>query len=213
MEITKYKHTTYQVKAAGKSILIDPGIFTFGEGLLRKDYFDNIDILLLSHRHADHFDMEAVKNMYKRCRPKILSQKDVANELNSEGIESSILESGQSVNLDGITISATRTAHKQACIGFLINDGETGLYYVADSFYIEDKPEADILIVPIENRGIMMGPAEAAKFTKEIKPRIAIPSHYETPKSIVKPEEFVKEMENSGIEVKILGFEESVRLR
>lgn len=212
MKITKYKHTTYNVEANGKNILIDPGIFAFGDDLLSKNYFENIDILLLSHLHADHFDIEAIRNIYKKCKPKVFSQKDVTAELRKDGIESSTLLVGETASLDSLIISATRTAHKQDAIGFLIDDGKTRLFYVSDSFYTEDKPNANIVIVPIGNRGIVMSPQDAATYVKEIGPKIAIPSHYETPKDKVKPEEFRNEMKGSGIEVKILGHKESFEI-
>jgi L-ascorbate metabolism protein UlaG (beta-lactamase superfamily) len=204
VRITKYKHTTYEVNTNGKNVLIDPGIFAFGEGLLSKEYFKNVNVLLLSHLHADHFDIEVIKNIYAASRPLVISHKDVSKELGKEGIESKTLLYGESIDFDEIRILATRTAHKQDAIGFLIDDGRTKLYYVSDSFYLEDKPFADVVIVPIGNRGIVMGPNEAMQFVKEIKPKIVIPSHYETPKDKVQPIEFYNIMKGSDIEVKIL---------
>ena len=55
-----------------------------------------------------------------------------------------------------------------------------------------------------------MDPKEAARFVKDIKPKLAIPIHYDNPKYPVDPKDFAKEMRGSEIEVRILNFGKSV---
>ncbi len=58
-----------------------------------------------------------------------------------------------------------------------------------------------------------MDPKEATRFVKEIKPKLAIPIHYDNPNlPFTDPEDFEKEMEGSGINVKILNFGESIEI-
>lgn len=94
----------------------------------------------------------------------------------------------------------------------MIQSKNKSLYYVSDSFYLEDKPYADIVIVPIGNRGLVMNSDEAYNFIKEINPKIVIPSHYETPKDNVNPLEFFVKFKDSKIIPKIMKYGESIKI-
>ncbi|MEM4235222.1 MAG: MBL fold metallo-hydrolase, partial [Candidatus Methanomethylicaceae archaeon] len=74
-------------------------------------------------------------------------------------------------------------------------------YHASDTRYIEPTMlgntkvlNPDVLCVPISNRGVVMGVDDALYFTSEIKPRIVIPIHYDSPKDSqrVRPEHFVQ---------------------
>ena len=95
---------------------------------------------------------------------------------------------------------------KPDVIGFLINDK---IYHPGDSIYLEEKPKAEVVFVPICGT-VVMNFQEAAKFSKEINPKLTIPIHYDNPVYPVDVNDFVKEME--GYNVKVLENGESIEI-
>lgn len=217
MRITKYVHATFELKIGDTKILIDPGKYNFGGGRFQLDYltrkyFSNVDIVLLSHIHADHYDSKTILDIYERCAPNIISSEEVGQELADKNIRHSTLKPGEKTSVGHLSIEATSCDHVVPCIGFLISDGNQSIYYVADSLYYNPKLEADVLLVPIGNRGLVMNPYEAAEFTKGVGPKLVIPMHYESPKDEVSPTEFKESLEQVDCRtpVRILQFKETV---
>jgi L-ascorbate metabolism protein UlaG (beta-lactamase superfamily) len=58
MKITKLGHSCLLVEEKGVNILLDPGVFS-------SDYqqLQNVDVLLITHEHSDHFDLNGVKKL------------------------------------------------------------------------------------------------------------------------------------------------------
>ena len=73
MKITKYPQSCLLVETKGKKILIDPGTLKYKE-----EYFDvwnNVDIILITHKHADHCNTEILERISNSI--KIYSTKEV----------------------------------------------------------------------------------------------------------------------------------------
>jgi L-ascorbate metabolism protein UlaG (beta-lactamase superfamily) len=219
MKITKYVHATFEIETNNIRILIDPGKYTFDGGRfnlgkMSPNYFNNIDILILTHTHADHYDPEAVIQINKNPNLKIISNSEVGKDLKQKGIEHIVMGFGDTKSIEGIEFKAYKCDHIVPAIGLTINDGKNIIYYVSDSLYKEPDTKADILLVPIGNRNLVMSPEEAAVFTNRLKPKLVIPMHYESPKDEVMPEEFLKELRklNDNTKVKILDYKESYNI-
>lgn len=217
MKIKKYVHATVELEMVGKKILIDPGKYNFGGGrfeldYLERDYFKDIDIVLLSHTHADHYDKDIVSRIYQECNPKIISNKEVGEDLEKNNIEHLVLNPGQETNIDDINIRAVSCDHIIPSIGFLVDDGNQTVYYVGDSVYQKQDEQTNMLFVPIGNRDLVMSPEEAAKFTAEIKPNLVVPIHYESPKDFTTPSDFERAMEELGCQVpiKVMRYKETI---
>lgn len=220
MKIKKYVHATISLEIGGKVLLFDPGKYNFGGGrfdldYLKEDHFDKVDLLLLTHTHADHYFPEAVEKIISMCQPIIISNSEVGGELSKKSVEHFELKAGEEITLDGITIKAITCDHVVDGIGYLVKKGENSVYFVGDSLY--QAPEissVDVLFVPIGNRGLVMGPEEAAKFTSKVNPKFVIPVHYESPKDTVFPYEFqeaMKKVDCNSI-VKVMQYQEILDL-
>ena len=59
MRITRFAQSCILVATKNKRILVDPGNIHFEESLLT-DYWNHIDILLVTHKHSDHCHMPAI---------------------------------------------------------------------------------------------------------------------------------------------------------
>lgn len=219
MQITKYAQSCVLIELGGKNILIDPGKYCYNENF-KPENWKNIDILLLSHGHKDHCLPEAVEIIYKNNKPIIIGSKWCSDILAEKQIPIEILEPNQKKKIDKITIKAVKAMHGEhpkmsaspkEVIGFLIQ-GSKSIYHCSDTLYLKDKPYADVVLVPICNDWLTMSPEEAAIFIKEIKPKLAIPIHYDSPSHPMDPNEFIKQMKDSNIKVKILNKDESIEI-
>lgn len=207
MKITKYPQSAILIEGyKNKRILIDPGDYCYNENFTANDW-GKIDILLITHTHSDHCLPEAIK-VIKQNNPDliILSNAEVKEKLkNEEGVNSEIIQLGEEKQIDGIKITGVKSIHgelppgkpKPDVIGFLIDDK---IYHPGDTIYLKEKPKTEILFVPICGT-VVMNPEEAARFSKEINPKLTIPIHYDSPNYPVDINDFVKEMEDYNVRV------------
>lgn len=217
MKITKYPQSCVLFEYKNKKILIDPGKFVYSQTDMKAEDWKGIDILLLTHKHSDHTVPEAIKIIVENNNPIILTNKEVHDILQEQGINSEILEPRQEKNIEGINIKGIKAEHGPLppgnplpdVIGFQIDDK---LYHPGDSLLLEDKPSVDILFVPISNK-IYTDCKEAVKFVNEIKPKLAIPVHYADPRHNATTDDFEKDMADSNINYKILKNKESIELK
>jgi len=219
MKITKYPQSAILLEIEDKRILIDPGKYCYDESF-KPNNWEKIDILLLTHGHKDHCLPEAVEIIFKNNKPVIIGSKWVGNILSEKNIPVEVLDIGQTKKIGDIFITAVMAKHgdhpnahssPKETIGFLIKVKQS-VYHCSDTLYLKDKPYADVVLVPISNDWITMGPTEAAIFIKEIKPRLAIPIHYEGIDHPMDPQKFLDEMSKSGINVQILKNRETIEI-
>ena len=214
MIITKYPQSAILLEYKNRRILIDPGSYCYNENFAPDDW-GRIDILLITHNHPDHFMPEAIR-IIKQNNPNltILSNREVQEELKNENINCEVLEPSREKWIGDIKIKGIKSIHGKLpsgnpapdVVGFLIDNR---FYHPGDTIYLREKPYADIVFVPICGR-VVMNPKEAAKFIKEINPKLAIPIHYDSPNYPVDISEFTKEMR--GCNVKVLKNGESIKI-
>ncbi|MBR0553363.1 MBL fold metallo-hydrolase [Stakelama marina] len=133
MVATWVGHATVLVQADGMNILTDPiwsdnaGPFGLGPTRvarpgIRFDDLPRIDLVLLSHNHYDHLDLETLKRLWRRYRPQIVTSLGNDAILRSAGIEAQAFDWGQSTPVrrpcrgaDGCTgkafVTVTRNHH------------------------------------------------------------------------------------------------------
>lgn len=63
MKITKYLHSCLLVEEQGKTILFDPGVFTYTEKALTADQITNLDYILITHEHPDHMHLPFIHEL------------------------------------------------------------------------------------------------------------------------------------------------------
>lgn len=213
MRITKYAQSTVLVENEGTRLLIDPGKYNFEEGRVTRDFFRDIGVLFITHKHADHYDLDAVKSIYKSSTPKIYTVREISDALQSEGIASSVFNTGSQVQEGPFSIESIATDHvvngeKIDCFGVLIKSKGKNFYHTSDTLYLPEKPTGcNVLMVPINNRGVCMSLDEAVRFSAEVNPDLVIPVHYDSSKdSHINPQEFVDKVRNKGVNSKVMNF-------
>ncbi|OGE84937.1 MAG: hypothetical protein A3J48_00410 [Candidatus Doudnabacteria bacterium RIFCSPHIGHO2_02_FULL_46_11] len=97
------------IKEGGLTILTDPGAAPYVEAKLPTS---NIDAVLITHEHPDHFHIESVKNILRNNpAAKIYTNSSVGKLLQAEGLSFELLEDGQSTAIKSIIIEGHGKDH------------------------------------------------------------------------------------------------------
>jgi L-ascorbate metabolism protein UlaG (beta-lactamase superfamily) len=176
MKITKLGHCCLLIETKGKRILTDPGSYTVES----HSKLDNIDYILFTHEHQDHYHLESLKIILENNPQAIVySNSSVSELLKKEGIKHTMVNNGESILLGEITLSGIGEKHAQmhssippsSNLGFFI-DGR--LWYPGDAF-TDPKQKVEILALPVS--GPWMKISEAIDYAILVKPRVAFPVH------------------------------------
>ena len=175
MKITKYGHCCLLFEENNVRILTDPGSFTTSQNSLR-----NIDIVLITHEHQDHFHVESLKHIITNNPDvKIVTNKGVAKLLDKEKIKYELVEDNQHIKIKNILIEGFGVKHAKMHSSIPVS-GNTGyfvdnkLFYPGDAF-TNPKKHVEILALPVA--GPWMKMSEALDYALELKPNKCFPVH------------------------------------
>lgn len=175
MKITKFGHCCLLIEVAGKKILTDPGKWSSGFEALT-----DIDLILITHEHADHLHAEAVVAIREKNPAVIIIANDsVGKILASAGVPSERLGDKESKEYGGVRIGAYAGKHAEIFedfgqvenIGYLIADK---LFYPGDAYSVPGK-EVELLALPVA--GPWCRSVDAIRYALEVKPKRAFPVH------------------------------------
>ena len=170
MDIQYLGHACFKLRGKKASVVIDPyHKESVGFGLPSL----SADIVLSSHNHEDHNNVEAVKGTARRKEPFV------------------IREPGE-YEIEGVSIFGYQTYHDQAKgeergenVVFRIQLDGVSLVHVGDLGHLLDKKmmeqfgNVDVVMVP--GGGVYtIGPEEAWKLATDIGAEVIIPMHYRT---------------------------------
>ena len=175
MKITKLGHCCLVVEEGGLRLLTDPGDHTTTQNEVR-----DIDIVLITHEHADHVHVPSLKTVLSHNpRAKVYTNRGVGELLKNEGIPYELLEHGQTASVSGVVIEGYGDRHAPIypTVQDVINTG----YFIAgrffhpgDAFYDPGKP-VEILALPVSAPWLKI--ADALEYAQKIKPKICFPIH------------------------------------
>lgn len=227
MKLTKHAQSCFLIEAGDKNILIDPGEFVYQFEDIKPSYWQGIDVLVLTHSHADHFDLEAVREILDNNQPLLVTTEEIrqilGREYNLAEINIETLYHGRI----GQVILHTPGAEKHGPLpsgdeppevrGVVVQapteekKGSKTVYHPGDSVVLDPKQRVDVVLTPI-TPPVTVSPEEARAQLAKIGPQVAIPMHYDSPSRRADPKEFARAMRGSGIEVVILQFGQSFEL-
>jgi L-ascorbate metabolism protein UlaG (beta-lactamase superfamily) len=206
VKITKYAQSTFRIElGSGRIVLVDPGKYNTDRGVSPSELAANVDLLIITHEHSDHFDLDLTRQVVQEASPLILASSVVHETLTGIGIPSKCGTAGEVHDLAGVRVELIRTDHvvrdeEIINFGFVLFDGEARIYHTSDTRFIDSKVlgthtvvSPDVLLLPIGNRGVVMGFDDALVFADALTPRMIVPMHYDSPKDIarIKPEQFI----------------------
>ena len=177
MHITKLGHCCLVLACKGVTILTDPGTFTTAQ-----DTQMGVDVVLITHEHADHFHAASLVALVKN-NPEVLvvTNEAVAAVIAKEGIvvPVTVVGDGQSTTIKGVTIEGFGKKHaviyeemgQVENTGYLVDDA---FYFPGDNFHAPEKPVA-VLALPVA--GPWMKLSDAVDFVRLVRPRVAFGVH------------------------------------
>jgi L-ascorbate metabolism protein UlaG (beta-lactamase superfamily) len=183
MKIQKYFHSCLLIEENGKRLLIDPGTYTFKEHKIKVEDIGAVDVILITHEHGDHCDIDAIKAFVSlRSEVEILADENVVKKLAAEKITAHVLSEGEQKNIAGFSIEGIRAPHEENAggitpkksIGFLINER---LIHVGDSFSFSNSltKAPEILALPLMASWGSF--TQSMKIGTSVKPKYVIPIH------------------------------------
>ena len=199
-------HSTVRLEMAGTVVLTDP-VLTGRVGPLRRvsarpakaDHAD-VDLVLLSHLHADHLHLPSLRRLPRTAR--VVVPRGAGWWLRSRGIRNvdelapdEELEHGD-LRVVGVTAAhsghrfgpwSTRGPQAQA-MGHLIEARGVRVYAAGDTDLFPAMarlPELDVALLPVWGWGPTLGPGHldpkrAADAVRLLRPRVAVPVHWGT---------------------------------
>jgi L-ascorbate metabolism protein UlaG (beta-lactamase superfamily) len=174
MKITKFGHCCLLIETKKKRILTDPGAWS----VLQNEVQD-IDIILITHEHADHVHVESLQTILDNNKnAKVFTNSGVGKILKEKGINFTLLENGDKYESD-ILIESMEGKHEEIYenLGQVQNTGyfiESKFFYPGDSFTLPEK-KVIILAAPIVAPWASF--RECVDYIKRISPKVAIPVH------------------------------------
>ncbi len=175
MKITKFGHCCLLIEEQGIRILTDPGTYS-----TQQDEVKSINVILITHEHADHFHIESLKKVLNNNpQAKIITNRSVGALLEKEGIVFNIVEDGESYSGKDVLIEGFGKEHAlmHTSVPPIQNTGyfiANKLFYPGDAFTNPGKP-VEILALPVA--GPWMRLLEAIDYTLQLKPKTCFPVH------------------------------------
>lgn len=211
MKITKIGHCCLLIEEKGLRILTDPGAWSEAQNELK-----NIQLILITHEHQDHFYLDSLKQVLKNNpEAKIITNLSVNKLLFAENIQSEILESDKITNFQGLNLKALGKEHAEIYndfgrvenTGFLLGEK---FFYPGDAFTLPEVP-IEVLALPV--CGPWLTIKQSINFALAVKPKKAFPVHdgmlkifgpfYAVPQKLLKEQavEFIPLLSNENLTV------------
>ena len=221
MKITKYNQSTLLLETNNKRILIDPSSINYSDELVNNDWTD-IDAILITHKHSDHCNKEAINTIVSRDNSKVFTSSEVSQSNDFANI--TIVKAGDIFSIGDIKVETTKAIHGYMTgfresgkeiienIGFIVDDGDVKLYTTSDTINFYNDYTCDILCMPFNGNGITLGIVDGISFIKGIKPKFVLPVHMQHPLPHMNPnvEILRSALEENDINYKILSIGESI---
>jgi len=168
MVATWIGHATVLIQTQGLNILTDPiyaetaGPFGLGPQRVTRpgvafDDLPRIDLVLVSHNHYDHMDLETLKRLWDRDKPLIVTSLGNDSVLRTAAVPAKALDWGSGLSLrPGVAVTVTRNHHWGSRWG---SDRNRALW----SSFVVTLPGGNIMFAGDTGMGDGQWPAEAAR--------------------------------------------------
>lgn len=191
VSVTWYSHACVLIESEGTHLLVDP--FLTGNPLAPVGADEvSADVIFVSHGHGDHLgDTVAIA---KRTGATVISNFEISNWLAAQGLTKLHPHHiGGGSNHPWGRVKLTIAHHGSALpdgsyggnpCGFLFSVGGSKIYHACDTGLFYDmvligEEGLDLAILPIGDN-FTMGPGDALRALKLLKPSKVLPIHYDT---------------------------------
>lgn len=219
-------HSFFKASFGKTNVLFDPFIYTENKN---KDFtrlvqcpvtekqLKNIDLIFVSHEHFDHFDKKTIEAIAKKSNSLVVSSQHVLSQLNISSNLKKAVDNQHELKLRGLNVSPIHVHHPQAFypLAFLVSDGKFSVFHAGDTDLIQSLKgiKADVALLPIGGK-FTMDIVDAVRTVKMMKPKHAVPMHYNTFEMIkANPKEFTERIEKSIVPTKPIVLKEGETIR
>lgn len=227
MRLTYFGHSCFRLEIEKARIVIDPYLTDnpFGRVPLAKV---PCDWILCTHAHADHI-CDAL-DLAERHGATIVAPYELAEYFSGKGAKALDLMPGGGINLPWGRLDMTPAVHSSALelpggknrymgvpCGYVVRADGKSVYHAGDTALFGDmaliaRGGLDVALVPIGDR-YTMGPTDAVEALKLLRPRIAVPMHYDTTEKIRQnPHAFASAALAAGQKVRVMGTGETINV-
>lgn len=186
------------------------------------------DFVLCTHAHEDHIgDALELAQLHGAT---IVAPYELAEYFSAQGAKALDLMPGGGIDLPWGRLQMTPAVHSSALelpggenrfmgvpCGYVVRAGGRAVYHAGDTALFGDmqfigRGGLDLALVPIGDR-YTMGPADAVEALNLLRPRLAVPMHYDTTEKIRQnPHAFAERAAASGHTVRVLGAVETIEV-
>ena len=176
VQFERFIQSSFRIKSDDTVIYIDPHRIPSG---------DTADLVLITHEHYDHMDASSIKAV-EGPDTVIVANAPCARQLQGKVKARTVaIEEGQSLTEKGVQVRAVpgyNNVHRRGSnVGFVFSLGGLTIYHAGDTGHIPEMADLgaiDVALLPIGGT-YTMDEKEAAEAAKEIRPKVAVPMHYE----------------------------------
>jgi L-ascorbate metabolism protein UlaG (beta-lactamase superfamily) len=176
MRITKFGHACVRVEQDGRTVVLDPGVFTDAAAL------DGADAVLITHEHADHVHPDHLRGSDAPIWTIAAVERRLREEAPEVAERVTVVRPGDRFEVAGIAVEVV--GEKHAVIhpdydrfdnsGYLLEAGGRGLYHPGDA--LTPPPRAvDVLLAPVSAPWLKV--SEAVDFVREVAAPTSLAIH------------------------------------
>lgn len=151
------------------------------------------DFVISTHDHVDHLDPWSIPAIAKaNPKAKLIGPHSCCYHFLELGVKPDRvveLNGGQSVRIDGISLTAFSTFHLSDSISFYLRENDINICFLSDAAYSGDLVKEvsrdskryqplDILLIAANGRAGNLNAENCVFFSKRLKPKVVIPMHY-----------------------------------
>lgn len=176
MELTKYNHATVVLEQDGTTLVIDPGTFTPEAA----DLAGAAAAVLITHEHADHFDVDAVRAGLD-ANPSLVVRGPAAivEQLGDHDGRVAAVRAGDAFEVGPFSVQVFGEQHAVihrdiptiANVGYLVN----GTVFHPGDAYLEPGVPVQTLLLPTS--GPWTSTAAAVDYVRSVAPERAVQIH------------------------------------
>lgn len=209
-------HSGFQIRHGAFDILIDPFLTHNPLAAVRQEDLNPTHIIV-SHGHGDHLgDAVAIA---KRNGCQVISVHEIAEWLEAKGVNVWGMGTGGGHDFDWGRLSLTLAHHSSSLpdgayggnpAGLVLEIGGRTIYHAGDTGLFLDMEligrrfKIDVALVPIGDN-YTMGIDDAVMAVEMLRPKLAIPMHYNTfPPIAADPAEFARKVGQKGFQARTL---------
>ena len=228
MKLTYFGHSAFQIETNGTTLLVDPFISDnpHTEGIVTADDLAP-DVVLLTHAHGDHWG--DTPDILRRTGALLVANYEITTYAQSRhGHENAhAMNTGGAHDFAWGRVVQTYARHSSSFPdgtyggnpnGFILqiegktvyNTGDTCRF--AEMEWIGEDYAIDLCLMPVGDN-FTMGPEEAVRCARMLRPALTVPVHHGTfPALTGDPDRFATLMGEAGFEARVLGPGETLTL-